>query len=141
MPAEDEVRHASERFYAALNSVLVGDAGPMAEVWSHTADVTTMHPIGGRQVGWDEVWASWRQVAQIASDGSVTLADRLIRVLGDGAYELGTERVDATLAGQPVRREVRVTNIYRREAGNWRIFHHHADTAPEMQGGPGASSS
>ena len=33
------------------------------------ADVTTMHPIGGRQVGWDQVWGSWQQVAGIASGG------------------------------------------------------------------------
>ena len=142
MPAENEVRAAASQFYAALNSVLNGDAGPMAAVWSQATDATTMHPIGGRQVGWDQVWGSWQQVAEIASGGSVALGDQLIRVIGDAAYELGTERVDATLAGNPVRREVRVTNIYQREAGVWRIVHHHADAAPEMmQGGPGADSS
>ncbi|MCG8606139.1 hypothetical protein MJD09_14270 [bacterium] len=25
-----------------------GDAGSMADIWSHGADVTVMHPIGGR---------------------------------------------------------------------------------------------
>jgi ketosteroid isomerase-like protein len=141
MLAEDEVRAAAERFYAALNSVVNSDAGPMADVWSQTADATTMHPIGGRQVGWDQVWGSWQQVAGIASGGSVRLGDRLIRVIGDAAYELGTEHVDATLAEQPVRTEVRVTNIYRREGGVWRIVHHHADASPEMQGGRGAGPS
>ena len=141
MSAEDEVRAAAERFYAALNSVVNGDAGPMADVWSQGADATTMHPIGGRQVGWDQVRGSWQQVAQIASGGKVTLGDRLIRVVGDAAYELGTEQIDVTLAGQPVRTEVRVTNIYRREGGAWRIVHHHADAAPEMQGGRGAGPS
>jgi ketosteroid isomerase-like protein len=141
MSAEDEVRAAAERFYTALNGVVNGDTRPMADVWSQTADATTMHPIGGRQVGWDQVWNSWQQVAGMASGGSVKLGDRLIRVVGDAAYELGTEHVEATLAGQPIRREVRVTNIYRREAGAWRIVHHHADAAPEMQGGPSAGSS
>ena len=137
MSAEDEVRAAADRFYAALNGILNGDAGPMAKIWSQSADVTAMHPIGGRQVGWDQVWGSWQQVAEIASGGSVALRDRLVRVVGDAAYELGTEHVDATLAGTPVRREVRVTNIYRRETGAWRIVHHHADFAPEMQGAAG----
>jgi ketosteroid isomerase-like protein len=141
MSAEDEVRAAAERFYTALNGVLNGDAGPMAEVWSQTADATTMHPIGGRQVGWEQVWSSWQQVAEIASGGSVRLGDRLLRVVGDAAYELGSEHVDATLAGQPVRRAVRVTNIYRRDDGAWRLVHHHADAAPEMQGSPSAGSS
>jgi ketosteroid isomerase-like protein len=137
MSAEDEVRAAAERFYAALNDVLNGDAGPMANIWAQRADVTTMHPIGGRQVGWDQVWGSWQQVAEIASGGSVALRDRLVRVLGDAAYELGTEHVDATLAGNTVRTAVRVTNIYQHEAGAWRIVHHHADASPEMQGGGG----
>ena len=141
MPAEDEVRAAARQFYAALNSVLNGDAGPMVDVWSQGTDATTMHPIGGRQVGWDQVWGSWQQVAEIASGGSVALGDQLIRVIGDAAYELGTERVDATLAGSLVRCEVRVTNIYQREAGAWRIVHHHADAAPEMQGRPADGSS
>jgi ketosteroid isomerase-like protein len=141
MSAEDEVRAAAERFYTALNGVLNGDAKPMADVWSQTADATTMHPIGGRQVGWDQVWDSWQQVAALASGGSVRLGDRLIRMIGNAAYELGIERVDATLAGQTIRREVRVTNIYRREAGAWRIVHHHADAVPEMEGGQSADSS
>ena len=53
--AEDEVRAASQQFYAALNSAANGDAGPMAAIWSQGTDVTTMHPIGGRQIGWDQV--------------------------------------------------------------------------------------
>ena len=140
MPAEDEVRAASRQFYAALNSVLNGNAGPMADVWSRGADATAMHPIGGRQIGWDEVWASWQQIAGIASGGSVALDDQLIRMIGDAAYEFGTERVDAMVAGNPVRWGIRVTNVYRREAGAWRIVHHHTDAVPEMQGGPGAGS-
>ena|SRR5689334_15280165 len=133
MPAEDEVRAAADRFYAALNRVVDGDAGLMADVWSQSADATTMHPIGGRQTGWDQVGDSWRQVAGIASGGKVTLADRLIRVVGDAAYELGTEHADATFAGQHVRWAARVTNIYRREGGAWRIVHHHSDASPEAQ--------
>ena len=52
MASEDEVRRASEQFYAALNRMLNGDAGPLAAIWAHGLAVTTMHPIGGREVGW-----------------------------------------------------------------------------------------
>ena len=51
---------------AAMNRMLNGDAAPLADIWSHSATVTTMHPIGGRQVGWDEVRQSWEQVARLA---------------------------------------------------------------------------
>jgi ketosteroid isomerase-like protein len=132
MSAEDEVRDASSKFYAALNRMANGDAGPLAGVWSHSATVTTMHPIGGREVGWDQVRKSWEQVAQLSSGGQVELADQAIRVAGDLAYELGVERGRLTLAGQEVTIDHRVTNIYRREAGAWKIVHHHADVAPAM---------
>ena len=53
MLAEDEVRQASEQYYAALSSLLNGDAGPLMQIWSHSPDVTTMNPYGGREVGWE----------------------------------------------------------------------------------------
>jgi ketosteroid isomerase-like protein len=132
MSTEDEVRKASEQFYAALNDMANGDASPMSDIWSHEAVVTAMHPIGGRQVGWDEVRESFQQVAQIASEGRVRLDDQMIQVTVDQAYETGSERGQAKFAGQPVDLDHRVTNIYRREAGSWKIVHHHTDVSPAM---------
>lgn len=132
MSAEDEVREASDQFYAALNRMANGDAGPMMEVWSHTSDVSTMHPIGGREVGWEQVRGPWEQVAAIASDGQITLADSLIWVVGDLAYQVGTEAGEIQLGEHGVSFEERVTNIYRREAGAWKIVHHHSDLSPAM---------
>jgi ketosteroid isomerase-like protein len=133
MAAEDEVRQASDRFYAALNRMLNGDAGPLSEVWSHESDVTTLHPIGGRQVGWEQVRPIWEQVAHICSGGQVRLDDQLLRTGGDLAYEVGTERGQATMAGQTITVDQRVTNVYRREAGGWKVVHHHTDISPQMQ--------
>jgi len=132
MSAESEVRKASDHFYTALNRMIKGDTGPMSEVWAHGATVTTMHPIGGRQVGWDKVLESFQQVAHIASAGQVKLEDQLIQVSGDLAYELGAERGQATFAGQQVTLDHRVTNVYRREADGWRIVHHHTDISQAM---------
>ena len=134
MSTEDEVRNASKQFYAGLNRMLNGDGGPLADIWSHSASVTAMHPIGGREVGWDAVRASFEKVAQLASDGKIELKDQLIRVAGDGAYEAGTEHGQLKLAGQQVTIEHRVTNIYQREAGAWKIVHHHTDTSRAMLG-------
>jgi ketosteroid isomerase-like protein len=132
MSTEEEVRRASGQFYAGLNRMANGNGGPLADIWSHSSAVTTLHPIGGRQVGWDAVRKSFEQVAQLASDGNVEIADQLIQVDGDLAYEVGVERGKLKLAGQPVVIEQRVTNIYRREAGAWRIVHHHTDVSPAM---------
>lgn len=133
MTAEADVREASEQFYAAPNRMANGDAGPLADIWSHSPDVTTMHPIGGRQVGWDEVRGSWEQVASLASAGEVKLVDQIIRVSGDLAYELGMEEGSITIARHKAAiADQRVTNIYRREGGRWKIVHHHTDLSPAM---------
>jgi ketosteroid isomerase-like protein len=129
---EAEVREASKQFYAALNRMANGDAGPLADIWSHGAAVTTMHPIGGRQVGWDKIRGSFGRVAKLASEGKVKLANQIIHVAGDMAYELGVERGQLKLAGQKVSISDRVTNVYRREAGAWKIVHHHTDIAQAM---------
>jgi ketosteroid isomerase-like protein len=132
MSVEDEVRKASTQFYAALERMLNGDAQPLSDVWSHGPDVTTMHPIGGRQVGWNEVRESWEQVGQGASNGKVELKDQLIRVVGDLAYEVGVEYPEFELGGEKVSGQIRVTNIYQREGGGWKMIHHHTDLAPAM---------
>ncbi len=132
MSAEDEIREASRQFYAGLNRMANGESGALVDIWSHSAAVTTMHPIGGREVGWDAVRESFDKVAQLASDGKVGLKDQLIQVAGDVAYEVGIEHGQVKLAGQQVTLEHRVTNIFRREAGAWKLVHHHTDISPAM---------
>lgn len=133
MSTQDEVRRASARFYDALNRLLKGDTTGLIDVWSHSEAATTMHPIGGRQVGWDEVRQSWEQIAPLASAGQVELDDQVIEVVGDAAYEVGLERGQMELAGERITLDHRVTNIYRREAGQWKVVLHHTDVSPAMQ--------
>jgi ketosteroid isomerase-like protein len=132
MSHEDDVREASRSFYAALNRMLGGDSGSMADIWSHGDEVTAMHPLGGRVVGWKGVEGSFAKVAGLATGGQVALRDQLIHVLGDVAYEAGTEQGGATLAGEKISLDHRVTNIYHREGGAWKIVHHHTDISPAM---------
>jgi ketosteroid isomerase-like protein len=133
MAAEDEVRQASEQFYAALNSTINGDPGPMMEVWSHGSDASAMHPFGGRSLGWEEVRAGWEQAAQAFSGGQVTLDEMVVvPITEDAAYTLGTEHGQARIGEQTVGIDWRVTNIYRREAGGWKIAHHHTDFSSEV---------
>jgi ketosteroid isomerase-like protein len=132
MSAEDEVRAASAKFYSALNRMLDGDASQLSGAWSHSETVTTMHPIGGEQIGWPAVRESFEQVGGLASNGRVELAGQIIHTGGELAYELGTERGQARIAGESVAIEQRVTNVYRREDGQWKIVHHHADISPAM---------
>jgi SnoaL-like protein len=115
MNAENDIRKASDKFYAALNSTLNGDWTLMAEVWSRNPDVSTMHPARGTEVGWDEIRASWENFAKISSNGRVELRDQRISAGEDLGYETGTEHVNLLIAKDQVHADFRVSNVYRRE--------------------------
>jgi len=92
-----------------------------------------MHPIGGRELGRDQVLAVWEQAGPAVSDGRVTVDGLVVIALSDDvAYTLGTEQFEGKAGGEMFRGEWRATNIYRREDGGWKIVHHHSDASPEL---------
>jgi ketosteroid isomerase-like protein len=135
MAVQDEVLKASDQFYAALNQMLsAGDPGPVMAVWSKSQQGSTMHPIGGREVGRDQVLAAWEQAGPVFSEGRCAVDDLVVVPLTeDVAYTIGTERFEGKAGGEPMRAEVRATNIYVREDSGWKIVHHHTDAAPALQ--------
>ena len=132
MLTENEVRETSKKFYEGLNNMSNGEKGAFADVWAQSPSVTAMHPIGGRELGWDAVKNSFDQVAGAASNGKVELKDQKIFLLGDAAYEIGTEHANFALGGKKLAAEIRVTNIYHKDGGKCKIVHHHTDIAPSM---------
>jgi ketosteroid isomerase-like protein len=133
MTVEDEIRQASEQFYAALNRVVNGDSGTMMEVWSHGPDVSTMTPRGHVNLGWEEVRAGWERAAQSLSEGQVSVDNLVVVPIADDvACTLSTEHGQMNVGGKPVLTDGRVTSIYRREGGGWKIVHHHIDVSPMM---------
>ena len=134
MTVESEVEQASGEFYAALNHLLAkGDAARVIASWSERAAGSTMHPIGGREVGRDQVLHTWEQAAPAFSDGRASADDLVVVPLADDvAYTVVTERFDGKVGGESFRGEWRATNIFRREGGRWRIVHHHADASGDL---------
>jgi ketosteroid isomerase-like protein len=52
-------------------------------------------------------------------------------VVGDMAYTAGFEHTSALVDGEPRSYTLRATQVYRREAGEWRVAHRHADSITE----------
>jgi ketosteroid isomerase-like protein len=134
MTAETEAKQASDQFYAALNQfVASGDASAIIAVWSQEQGGSTQHPIGGREVGRDQVVSVWEQAGQAFSGGSVTVDDLVVIPISDDvAYTVGIERFEGKVGGEQFSGAWRATNIYRREDGGWKIVHHHSDASPEL---------
>lgn len=130
MTAEGDVRAASLAFYAALNRMLAGDASSLSDIWLHSDEATTMHPIGDRQVGWEDIRKSFERVASSSRGGHVEASDQLFRINGDTAYEVGIERAEFVVGGTQLTVNSRFTNIYYRESGRWKVIHHHGDKSP-----------
>ena len=109
-----------------------GDPSSWIEAWSHHEPVSVFGAgVRGRS-GWDEVQRTIRWVASRFGDCQeyeyeLVTAD----VRGDLAYTCGFERYTATRPnGDPIVNELRVTQIYRREDGVWKIVHRHGDHPP-----------
>lgn len=130
---EDEkaVMSAADQFYVALNAMFKGDVGPMQEVWSHADDVTYMGPAGGLTVGWDQILKIWEMHAAQKLGGEVKPADTHMTVGQDLAftqnYEIGE---NTSKDGKPEKVSIRVTNIFRKENGKWKMIGHHTDLLP-----------
>ncbi|MFC1641091.1 YybH family protein [Myxococcota bacterium] len=133
MTAEEEVRRASHTFYAALNRTVRSDGSQMPGAWWHSDEVTTTHPMGGWAVGWEQVSATWHELSQTLSEGSVEVSDLNVFVHGDIAYTTGTEHVTFTVLRQQVQFQASTTNIYAKRDGQWRMIHHHPDKAPAAE--------
>ena len=77
-----------------------------------------MHWVGSRMSGAD----------------AVDVEHMVIASSGDLAYTVGFERSHASVDGGPMRDvTLRVTHIYRRIDGDWKLMHRHADFAPPDQ--------
>jgi ketosteroid isomerase-like protein len=71
----------------------------------------------------------FRSVAARVSGGhDVTYELVSADVGGDIAWTIGYSRFTVSIDGGPmVRRTLRLTHLYRREAGEWKVVHEHSD--------------
>jgi|ERR1700733_12543773 ketosteroid isomerase-like protein len=131
MTQEAEVVAATVRFYDALEALVDGKGmAPMIEAWHHTPRVTSGHPFGEWAHGWDQVLATWEELAALGQKGKggTKIRDLAAFVYGDVAYTTGVFTTAPSFGGATMN----VTNILHREGGVWKLVHHHADKAPSV---------
>lgn len=115
----------------AQKAVHDGDATGWRAIWSDTEPVTILGAkrsvVGREQL--DELlsWLEQRFTDAESFDIEVTAAE----VIGDLAYTAGYEHTQTTVEGEPRRYTLRVTQIYRREGGRWRLVHRHGSAPPD----------
>ena len=126
----------------AERALVNGDPAPRLAMTSTEDPVTVFGAKVPVRSGWDEVSETLRWLAARWSDSTnyrfeVVAAD----VSGDMAYLVGFEHVANSVVGVPVEPyTLRVTHIFRRENGEWKIAHRHADYVPIDQTLPSHAS-
>ena len=105
-----------------------GDSGPRTAMWSR-ADPLTLFGAAMAGRGWDEIGPIFDTLGQQFSDcqsyqNEIVAAD----ARGDLAYTVALEHTTASINGaEPQPYVLRVTTIFRREDGEWKIVHRHGD--------------
>ena len=116
---------------AAEQSIHGGDATPRIALWTRHYPVTVFG-AGLNASGWAEVEPLFKTVASWFSDSELFEFEVIAAgASADLAYTVGYERNLVKVDDVPTTYTLRVTHVYRREDGQWRIVHRHRARPPE----------
>ena len=126
---DDFLNETLPRQIEAEKALILGNPAPRLEMWSRDAPVTLFSAGGQCEFGWDEVSEFFNWLAPRFTNGTDFRFDlQAVDVNGNLAYTVGFERYKVSIAGAPIQqRAIRVTHVYRREGGEWKIVHRHGD--------------
>jgi len=119
-----------EQDHRALDALVRGDPEPKKRLFSRRDDVTLANPLGPPARGWNQVEKTLERAVAQLREGEPIRFERISEyATADLAYIVEIERTRMKVGGaddlSPV--SLRVTTIFRREDGEWRIAHRHAD--------------
>ena len=111
-----------------------GDPGPLREISATSDPATFFGPGGNIEHGSAQVLAGNEKAARQFQPGGTTEL-QVFHSGRDGAlgYWVGVQQALVHLEGnpKPVPMSLRVTEIFRREDGGWKLMHRHADALAE----------
>jgi ketosteroid isomerase-like protein len=119
-----------DEYHRAGHEITNGNPEVYKALYSHREDVTVANPFGPPVRGWSEVSATLDRAAQNYRDGEIVGFENVSTgIASDLAYTVEIESYRARVGGAeelaPV--SLRVTSIFRREDGIWKVVHRHAD--------------
>ena len=121
-----------QRWEAAQSRFVAGDPTLWKQHASQREDATIMGAFGGYEKGWGEVGPRYDLASSQYKDSGAKLKVEYINtgVSGDTGFTVAIERQEDVRLGNhqhPTRRALRVTQIFRKEGGEWKLLHRHAD--------------
>ena len=136
MAALDDLDEVIEQSHLTLGEIVKGNPEPLKMVYSHREDVSLANPFGPPVRGWEQAAETMERAASRYRDGEITGFENVAKyVTPELAYIVEVERYKAKVGGgeklAPI--SLRVTSIFRREDGVWKIVHRHADPITTAQ--------
>ena len=134
--SSSDLEQVIELNHRAVDAFMKGDPEPLKSLYSRSDDVSLANPFGPPARGWGEVASTMERAALNYRDGEATAFERVSAcATPELAYILELEQFRLRVGGGDETAEfaLRVTTIFRREHGAWRIVHRHADpiTSPQ----------
>lgn len=129
--SNDFLTWVNSALFDAERALHNGDAAPRRALWSRNEPVSILGAWRNAYGRWEveEVFAILEQAFSDCT--SYTFELQAYDVVGDMAYTVGREHVSVSVDGKPDSYILRATQVYRREGGEWRVAHRHADTVEE----------
>jgi ketosteroid isomerase-like protein len=124
------VTAAIARLHAAMAEVANGDVSQIKALYSHSDDATSFYGWGGYEKGWQAVSKRWDWAGTQFKGGTVRHENVSTVITPDLFYVTDIE----TFENQRVANTAditgwsnRVTHIFRKENGEWRLLHRHGN--------------
>lgn len=119
-----------EEYHRAGREITNGNPEVYKRLYSRRDDVTLANPFGPPVRGWSEVSATLDRAAGNYRDGEAVGFENVSTGIGsDMAYTVEVESYRARVGGasELAAVAIRVTTVFRREEGTWKVVHRHAD--------------
>lgn len=128
--AESDFDKIQEQYHRALDVFMRGDAEAALALFSRRNEVSLGNPFGPLAQGFDRVGEAARMAASHMRDGEATGFETIVKhVSPEFAYLVEVERLRTRIdgGGEVAPMPLRVTTIFLREQGVWKVVHRHAD--------------
>lgn len=130
LPLDQGVRDAIARLHDAMAKVANGDVAAIKALYTHTDEATSFYGWGGYEKGWEGVSRRWDWAARQFQGGSVRYESVSVVVGADMFLATDIETYEnQRMAGVEglTGWTNRVTHVFRRENGEWRLVHRHGN--------------
>lgn len=122
------LQDAADAFYAAGNRLLAGDPGSFETIWSEADDISLLGPLGAIRTGRAAVMEEFARESAMGFKGTLVADERRFVETPEMGLLVCVERTRGmTQAGEAITVDIRASTVFRKEAGHWKVVHHHTD--------------